>query len=30
MFYCEILGEWVACWNDCEECEIWMEEYGIL
>lgn len=25
MFYCEICGEWMDCWNDCEECEFWLE-----
>ena len=28
MFYCEICGEWMECWNDCENCDIWKEEYG--
>ena len=28
MFYCEICGEWMDCWNDCENCDIWKEEYG--
>ena len=28
MFYCEICGDWVDCWNDCENCDIWKEEYG--
>ena len=28
MFYCEICGEWMDCWNDCEDCDIWEEEYG--
>lgn len=28
MFYCEICSEWMDCWNDCENCEIWGEEYG--
>lgn len=28
MFYCEICGEWIDCWNDCESCDIWKEEYG--
>lgn len=30
MFYCEICGDWMDCWNDCENCEncdIWEEEY---
>ena len=27
MFYCEICSEWMDCWNDCENCEIWREEY---
>lgn len=28
MFYCEICGDWMDCWNDCESCDIWREEYG--
>lgn len=28
MFYCEIYSEWMGCWNDCESCDIWKEEYG--
>ena len=28
MFYCEICGDWMDCWNDCETCEIWVEEYS--
>lgn len=28
MFYCEICSEWIDCWNDCESCDIWKEEYG--
>lgn len=28
MFYCEICSEWMNCWNDCENCDIWKEEYG--
>lgn len=28
MFYCEICSEWMDCWNDCESCDIWREEYG--
>lgn len=28
MFYCEICGEWMDCWNNCESCDIWKEEYG--
>lgn len=28
MFYCEICGDWMDCWNDCENCDIWKEEYG--
>ena len=27
MFYCEICGDWMDCWNDCENCDIWEEEY---
>ena len=27
MFYCEICGDWIDCWNDCENCDIWKEEY---
>lgn len=27
MFYCEICGDWMDCWNDCENCEVWREEY---
>ena len=28
MFYCEICSDWMDCWNDCETCEIWREEYS--
>ena len=28
MFYCEICGDWMDCWNDCGNCDIWKEEYG--
>ena len=28
MFYCEICSDWMDCWNDCENCDIWKEEYG--
>ena len=28
MFYCEICSEWIDCWNNCENCNIWREEYG--
>ena len=28
MFYCEICGDWMDCWNDCENCDIWEEEHG--
>ena len=28
MFYCEICGDWMDCWNDCENCNVWREEYG--
>ena len=28
MFYCEICSEWMDCWNDCENCDIWKEKYG--
>lgn len=27
MFYCEICNEWMDCWNNCENCDIWKEEY---
>ena len=27
MFYCEICRDWVDCWNDCENCDVWKEEY---
>ena len=27
MFYCEICNDWMDCWNDCENCEVWKEEY---
>ena len=27
MFYCEICGDWMDCWNDCENCDVWKEEY---
>lgn len=27
MFYCEICSEWTGCWNNCENCDIWKEEY---
>ena len=30
MFYCEICGDWIDCWNNCEECETWLEEQSIL
>lgn len=30
MFYCEICSEWMDCWNNCEECETWLEEQDIL
>ena len=25
VFYCEILGDWMNCWDDCENCDIWKE-----
>lgn len=28
MFYCEICSDWMDCWNDCENCDTWREEYG--
>lgn len=28
MFYCEICSEWMECWNDCENCDVWRKEYG--
>lgn len=28
MFYCEICSDWVDCWNDCENCDVWKEEHG--
>ena len=28
MFYCEICSEWMDCWNNCENCDIWREEHG--
>ena len=28
MFYCEICSDWVDCWNDCENCDVWEEEHG--
>lgn len=28
MFYCEICSEWMDCWNDCENCDVWGEEHG--
>ena len=28
MFYCEICGDWMDCWNDCENCDVWEEEHG--
>ena len=28
MFYCEICGDWMDCWNDCESCDTWKEEYS--
>lgn len=28
MFYCEVCSEWMECWNNCENCDIWREEYG--
>lgn len=27
MFYCEICGDWMDCWNDCENCDVWKEEH---
>ena len=27
MFYCEICSDWMDCWNDCENCDVWREEY---
>lgn len=27
MFYYEICSDWVDCWNDCENCDVWKEEY---
>ena len=27
MFYGEICSEWMDCWNNCENCDIWEEEY---
>ena len=27
MFYYEICSEWMDCWNNCENCDIWEEEY---
>lgn len=27
MFYCEICSEWMDCWNDCENCDVWKEKY---
>ena len=27
MFYCEICSEWIDCWNNCDNCDIWKEEY---
>lgn len=27
MFYCEICSDWMDCWNDCENCDVWKEEY---
>ena len=27
MFYYEICSEWMDCWNNCENCDIWKEEY---
>lgn len=27
MFYCEICSEWMDYWNNCENCDIWKEEY---
>lgn len=27
MFYCEICSEWMDCLNNCENCDIWKEEY---
>ena len=28
MFYCEICGDWMDCWKDCENWDSWEEEYG--
>ena len=27
MFYCEICSDWMDCWNNCENCDVWKEEY---
>ena len=27
MFYCEICSEWMDYWNNCQNCDIWEEEY---
>lgn len=29
MFYCEICSDWMDCWNNCEECETWLEEQSL-
>ena len=28
MLYCEICSDWMDCWNDCENCDVWREENG--
>lgn len=28
MFYCEICSDWMDCWNNCEDCEVWKLEHG--
>ena len=27
MFYCEICSDWMDCWNDSENCDVWREEH---
>ena len=28
MFYCEICSDWMDCWNDCENCDVWKKNIG--
>lgn len=30
MYYCEICGDWMDCWNDCENCDVYREWCDML